>query len=141
MALDDDAILLSFFERYNEEDEEEQLKFEVIKYVSGNFGSKPVVQDEQNTTGDTLDSMSSPVDSAVDMKKKKRLAALNQKKKAEEKLQLKALKKQQEDRTKLESEEKKQIEDDEVVLGRAHVGTFDGCGGNPGISVLKFLCF
>jgi|APGre2960657423_1045063.scaffolds.fasta_scaffold314758_1 hypothetical protein len=84
MALDDDAILLSFFERYNEEDEEEQLKFEVIKYVSGNFGSKPVVQDEQNTTGDTLDSMSSPVDSAVDMKKKKRLAALNQKKKAEE---------------------------------------------------------
>ena len=84
MALDDDAILLSFFERYSEEDEEEQLKFEVIKYVSGSFGAKPVVQDEQNTTGDTLDSMSSPVDSAVDMKKKKRLAALNQKKKAEE---------------------------------------------------------
>ena len=77
MALDDDAILLSFFERYSEEDEEEQLKFEVIKYVSGNFRAKPVVQDEQNTTGDTLDSMSSPVDSAVDMKKKKRLAALN----------------------------------------------------------------
>ena len=77
MALDDDAILLSFFDRYSEDDEEEQLKFEVIKYVSGSFGAKPVVQDEQNTTGDTLDSMSSPVDSAVDMKKKKRLAALN----------------------------------------------------------------
>ena len=76
MALDDDAILLSFFDRYNEEEEEEQLKIEVIKYVSGNFGNKAAVIDEQNTTGDTLDSMSSPVDSAVDMKKKKRLAAL-----------------------------------------------------------------
>ena len=43
MALDDDAILLSFFERYSEEDEEEQLKFEVIKYVTGIFCAKPIV--------------------------------------------------------------------------------------------------
>jgi len=41
MALDDDAILLSFFNRYSDADEEEQLKIEVIRYVSwGDFGGK-----------------------------------------------------------------------------------------------------
>ena len=75
MVLDEDTILLSFFQRYTEPEDEEDLKKEVVKYVSGgNFGGKPI--EEQNTTGDSLDQMSSPMDNMVGMKKKMRLAAL-----------------------------------------------------------------
>ena len=35
MIFDEDAILLSFFNRFSEPDEEEELKNEVIKYASG----------------------------------------------------------------------------------------------------------
>ena len=43
MVLDEDAILLSFFKKYTEPDEEEDLKMDVIKYVSGgNFGSNKI---------------------------------------------------------------------------------------------------
>ena len=42
MFFDEDAILLSFFQRYADPVEEEDLKTEVIKYVSGgNFGQQP----------------------------------------------------------------------------------------------------
>ena len=71
MVLDEDTILLSFFQRYTEPEDEEDLKKEVVKYVSGgNFGGKPI--EEQNTTGDSLDQMSSPMDNMVGMKKKMR---------------------------------------------------------------------
>ena len=43
MVLDEDAILLSFFQRYTEPEDEEDLKKEVIRYCSGgNFGGKPI---------------------------------------------------------------------------------------------------
>ena len=81
MVLDEDSILLSFFNRYTEPEDEDDLKKEVIKYVSqGNVGGKAL--EEQNTTGDSVDALSSPMDQMVGMKKKMRLAAL-QKNKAE----------------------------------------------------------
>ena len=60
MLFDEDAILLSFFQRYSDPDEEEDLKTDVIKYVGGgNFGGK-IPMEDQNTTGDsqTLDDVS-----------------------------------------------------------------------------------
>ena len=81
MLFDEDAILLSFFSRFSEADEEDDLKSEVIRYVGGgNFGAvkKGLSEEEQNTTGDSLEDMSSPMDSGIDMKKK-RLAALKDK--------------------------------------------------------------
>ena len=75
MVLDEDSILLSFFNRYTEPEDEDDLKKEVIKYVSqGNVGGKAL--EEQNTTGDSVDALSSPMDQMVGMKKKMRLAAL-----------------------------------------------------------------
>ena len=75
MVMDDDSILLSFFNKYTEPEDEEDLKNDVIKYVGGgNFGGKQL--EEQNTTGESLDAMSSPMDNMVGMKKKMRLAAL-----------------------------------------------------------------
>ena len=41
MLFDEDSILLSFFEKYPDPADEELLKQDVIKYVSGgNFGGK-----------------------------------------------------------------------------------------------------
>ena len=58
MLFDEDSILLSFFQRYTDPEDEEDLKKEVIKYVSGgNFGGKAPLE-EQNTTGDSLDDVS-----------------------------------------------------------------------------------
>ncbi len=36
MLFDEDAILLSFFQRYDDPEEEEDLKNDVIKYSRGN---------------------------------------------------------------------------------------------------------
>ena len=84
MLFDEDAILLSFFSRFSEPDEEEDLKTEVIKYASnGNFGGK-MPMEEQNTTGESLDDISSPMDSGIGMKKK-RLAAIQKASKEQEK--------------------------------------------------------
>ena len=53
MLFDEDTILLSFFQRYSDPDEEEDLKADVIKYVGGgNFGGK-IQMEDQNTTGDS----------------------------------------------------------------------------------------
>ena len=79
MIFEEDTILLSFFDRFSEPDEEKDLKFEVIKYASGGqFGSKPL--EDQNTTGESIEAMSSPVDSGIDMKKRRRMAALQKNK-------------------------------------------------------------
>ena len=96
MIFEEDAILLSFFEKYTEPDEEEELKESVIKYVGGgNFGGKAPIE-EQNTTGESLDDVSlkylnhclvqisSPMDSGIATKKRKRLQALQQAKEKKE---------------------------------------------------------
>ena len=58
MLFDEDTILLSFFQRYTDPDEEDDLKKDVIKYVSGgNFGGK-ILMEDQNTTGESLDDVS-----------------------------------------------------------------------------------
>ena len=72
MIFDEDSILLSFFERYELPAELEDLKQSVLKYIGGGVTEKVPVE-EQNTTGDSLEGMSSPMDSAVDMKKRNRL--------------------------------------------------------------------
>lgn len=75
MIFEEDTILLSFFDRFNEPGEEDELNEEVIKYANGgNFGGKQL--EDQNTTGESIEAMSSPVDSGIDMKKKRRMAAL-----------------------------------------------------------------
>ena len=75
MIFDEDTILLSFFDRYTVPDEIEDLKLDVLKYIGGGVTQKMPVA-EQDTTGDSLDGMSSPMDSAVDMKKRNRLRQL-----------------------------------------------------------------
>ena len=46
MLFDEDTILLSFFQRYTDPDEEEDLKRDVIKYCGGgNFGGKVPMED------------------------------------------------------------------------------------------------
>ena len=58
MLFDEDTILLSFFQRYTDPDEEDDLKRDVIKYCGGgNFGGK-VAMEDQNTTGDSIDDVS-----------------------------------------------------------------------------------
>ena len=58
MLFDEDTILLSFFQRYTEPEDEADLKKDVIKYVGGgNFGGK-VPMEDQNTTGESLDEVS-----------------------------------------------------------------------------------
>ena len=84
MLFDEDAILLSFFQRFNEPEDEEDLKDEVIKYVTGgNFGGK-MPMEEQNTTGESLEDMSSPMDSGIGMKKKRLAAMKDASKKAQQ---------------------------------------------------------
>ena len=74
MIFDEDAILMSFFARYDIEAETDDLKGEVLKYIGASIQKVPV--EEQNTTTDSLEGMSSPMDSAVDMKKRRRMKAL-----------------------------------------------------------------
>ena len=58
MLFDEDAILLSFFSRYSDPEDEEDLKMEVIRYVNkGNMGGT-VPHEDQNTTGESLDDVS-----------------------------------------------------------------------------------
>ena len=58
MLYDEDTILLSFFERHSEDEDEADLKQAVIKYVGGgNFGGKTPMED-QNTTGESIESVS-----------------------------------------------------------------------------------
>ena len=55
MVFEEDQILLSFFEKY-EADEEDLLKQDVIKYVgTGHFGEKIT---EEMTTGESLEDVS-----------------------------------------------------------------------------------
>ena len=75
MIFDEDSILMSFFARYDIETETDELKNDVLKYIGGGVTQKVPVE-EQNTTGDSLEGMSSPMDSAVDMKKRRRMKAL-----------------------------------------------------------------
>ena len=73
MLFEDDATLLSFFERYAEDDDYDGLKESIKKYCGANNNAKP---EEQTTDADNIEQMSSPMDSGIDMKKRKRLAAL-----------------------------------------------------------------
>ena len=66
MLFDEDAILLSFFTRYSIEEEAEDLKAEMLRYINQGSAVSPDVE-----------GMSSPLDSGIaDIKKRKRLAAL-----------------------------------------------------------------
>ena len=65
---------MSFFARYDIEAETDDLKGEVLKYIGASIQKVPV--EGQNTTTDSLEGMSSPMDSAVDMKKRRRMKAL-----------------------------------------------------------------
>ena len=55
MLFDEDSILLSFFERYSDPNEEEDLKNEVVKYVSSGQFAKA---SEDQSTGESLDEVS-----------------------------------------------------------------------------------
>lgn len=60
MAIDEDALLLGFFKKYENPDkeEEEQLRLDVCSYVGkGNFGGQ-LPMEEQNTTGESMDDVS-----------------------------------------------------------------------------------
>ena len=66
MLFDEDAILLSFFTRYSVEEDAEELKAEMLRYISKGSQMAPEIE-----------GMSSPLDSGMaDIKKRKRLAAL-----------------------------------------------------------------
>ena len=71
MVYDEDTLLLSFFDRYQLPDDEEDLKKDVLKYIGGGLEQKPMVEEQQT---DDVNGMSSPLDSAFDMKKRRRLA-------------------------------------------------------------------
>ena len=75
MLFEEDTTLLSFFDRYAAEDDYEGLQESIKKYCGANTDQKTPLE-EQNTTGDSIEQMSSPMDSGIDMKKRKRLAAL-----------------------------------------------------------------
>ena len=64
MLFDEDAILLSFFNKYDPGEEgEEDLKQDIIKYCGGgNFGASQPIED-QNTTDESINAISSPLDS------------------------------------------------------------------------------
>ena len=70
MLFDEDAILLSFFNKYDPGEEgEEDLKNDIIKYCGGGtFGAQNDIE-EQNTTGESIEGMSSPIDSHINSKK------------------------------------------------------------------------
>ena len=69
MLFDEDAILISFFNKHDPgEDGEEELKLDIIKYCGGNtFGATQL--EDQNTTGESIEGMSSPIDSHINSKK------------------------------------------------------------------------
>jgi hypothetical protein len=76
MIFNDDAILLSFFDRY---EEEEELKEAIVKYSKGGAmeANRPTgLGQPKGGQSDELDQISSPTDSALDMKKRKRLNQL-----------------------------------------------------------------
>ena len=46
MIFEEDTILLSFFDRFSDPEDKEDLQVEVIKYASkGNFGGKTPIED------------------------------------------------------------------------------------------------
>ena len=100
MLFDEDVMLLSFFQRFSDADEEEYLKEEMIKYakqLSGASGSKV---EESTTTGESIDDVSnlsttnhllqisSPMDSGVGMKKRMAQLAAAKKKNAAQKKEI-----------------------------------------------------
>ena len=59
MLFDEDTTLLSFFENFSDPEDEDELKENIIKYVGGgNFGGAQNIQ-EETTTGESLDDVSS----------------------------------------------------------------------------------
>lgn len=54
MLFEEDTTLISFFERYAEEDDYEDLQSSILKYCGANKEEK-VPLEEQNTTGDSID--------------------------------------------------------------------------------------
>ena len=70
MLFDEDAILLSFFNKHDPGEEgEEDLKCDIIKYCGGgNFGANQPLE-EQNTTDESINAISSPLDSQLNGKK------------------------------------------------------------------------
>ena len=71
MCFDEDTTLLSFFANADPEDLD-SLKTNIIKYIGGGVGANKHLEDAQ-TSGDSLEEISSPQDNIMDMKKKKRL--------------------------------------------------------------------
>ena len=60
MLFEDDTSLLSFFERHKDDEDDTDLKAAVLKYVgAGATGKTPI--EEQNTTGDSIEGVSSIV--------------------------------------------------------------------------------
>ena len=61
MIFDEDTTLLSFFENFSDPEDEDELKQNIIKYVGGgNFGSgQPTTSEE--TTGESLDDVSTKI--------------------------------------------------------------------------------
>ena len=72
MIFNDDAILLSFFDRYEDESE---LTEAIIKYSKGGVmeAHRPTGLGQPTQETDELNEATSPVDSAIDLKKRKRL--------------------------------------------------------------------
>ena len=60
MLFDEDTMLLSFFQRFPDADEEEYLKEEVIKYIKLQFqiSAAKSAPEESTTTGESIDDVS-----------------------------------------------------------------------------------
>ena len=71
MIFSDDTTILSFFQHY---EDEREICDAIIRYVSGGVleANRPVGL-AQPKDADDLDQLSSPTDSAIDMKKRKRM--------------------------------------------------------------------
>ena len=69
MVFEEDGTLLSFFARYTEADEQEELQDAVLKYITMRSGAAQQ-QDPSTGTDDNLDEMSSPMDAGIGMKKR-----------------------------------------------------------------------
>ena len=70
MVFEEDGTLLSFFARYTEADEQEELQDAVVKYINMRSGAAQQQQDPSTGTDDNLDEMSSPMDAGIGMKKR-----------------------------------------------------------------------
>jgi len=78
MVFDDDAKLFGLLARYA--DEEEELSNQIVAYIRAEQPDSP----DPAATKNELDELSSPADAAIDVKKRRRMAKMQEAAKAEQ---------------------------------------------------------